>query len=48
MRDVKAMLNERGIELDLETMRRARKSAGKVLLGDPRAVEPCVDPKCGR
>jgi DNA polymerase-3 subunit alpha len=42
MRDVKAMLHERGIEIDLEKCV-ARDQAGKILLGNPDAPEPWQD-----
>jgi DNA-directed DNA polymerase III PolC len=43
MRDVKAMLHERGIEIDLEKCV-ACDQTGKILLGDPNAPEPWQDP----
>lgn len=44
MRDVKAMLDERGIEVDLEKCVARDKHTGRILLGDPNAVEPWQDP----
>ncbi len=43
MRDVKAMLDLRGIEVDLERCVARNKSDGSLLLGDPQAQEPWVD-----
>lgn len=45
MRDVKAMLNLRGIEVDLERCVARDKSDGRLLLGDPQAPEPWQDPE---
>jgi DNA polymerase-3 subunit alpha len=44
MRDVKAMLNERGLEVDLERCVAREKESGKLLLGDPETIEPWCDP----
>ena len=44
MRDVKAMLNERGLEVDLERCVAREKASGKLLLGDPENIEPWCDP----
>ena len=44
MRDVKAMLGERGIEVDLDRCIARDKSDGRLLLGDPQAPEPWRDP----
>jgi DNA polymerase-3 subunit alpha len=43
MRDVKAMLHERGLEIDLEKCL-AWEQTGKILLGNPDADEPWQDP----
>ena len=43
MRDVRATLQERGIEIDLEKCV-ARDKTGKILLGNPDAPEPWQDP----
>ena len=43
MRDVKAMLAGRGIEVDLEKCIARDKSDGRLLLGDPHAPEPWQD-----
>jgi DNA-directed DNA polymerase III PolC len=43
MRDVKSMLSERGIEVDLERCVAREKGSEKLLLGDPEAVEPWCD-----
>jgi len=43
MRDVKAMLKLRGIEIDLEHCVAREKESGKLLLGNPEAVEPWGD-----
>src|SRR5665213_2680534 len=43
MRDVKRMLDERGIEVDLERCVGRDKSTGSVLLGNPQAPEPWHD-----
>jgi DNA polymerase-3 subunit alpha len=43
MRDVRAMLQDRGIEIDVEKCV-ARDQTGKILLGDPDAPEPWQDP----
>ena len=45
MRDVKAMLDARGIEVDLERCVAREKSDGRLLLGDPQAAEPWQDPQ---
>src|SRR5437016_7048280 len=44
MRDVKTMLGERGIEVDLDRCIARDKSDGRLLLGDPRAPEPWRGP----
>jgi DNA polymerase-3 subunit alpha len=44
MRDVKAMLDQRGIEVNLERCVARDKATGKLLLGNPEAVEPWNDP----
>jgi DNA-directed DNA polymerase III PolC len=43
MRDVKSMLAGRGIEVDLERCVAREKAGGKLLLGNPEAVEPWCD-----
>ena len=43
MRDVKAMLDERGIAVDLEQCIARNKSDGRVLLGNPQAAESWND-----
>jgi DNA polymerase III alpha subunit len=43
MRDVKSMLGGRGIEVDLERCVAREKESGKLLLGNPEAVEPWCD-----
>ena len=45
MRDVKAMLDQRGIEVDLERCVARDKSDGRLLLGNPQAPEPWQDPQ---
>lgn len=45
MRDVKARLDARGIEVDLERCVAREKTDGSLLLGDPQAVEPWCDPE---
>jgi DNA-directed DNA polymerase III PolC len=45
MRDVKAMLDRRGIEADLERCVARNKSDGRLLAGDPQAREPWQDEK---
>ena len=45
MRDVKAMLAERGIEADLDHCLARNKADGRLLLGNPRAPEPWQDPR---
>ena len=45
MRDVKAMLSERGIEVDLERCIARDKPDGRLVLGDPQAAEPWQDPQ---
>ena len=45
MRDVKRMLDARGIEVDLEHCIARNKSDGHILLGDPDAIEPWKDPE---
>jgi DNA-directed DNA polymerase III PolC len=44
MRDVKAMLCERGIEVDLEHCLARDEADGRLLLGNPQAPEPWQDP----
>jgi DNA-directed DNA polymerase III PolC len=44
MRDVKAMLDQRGIEVDLDHCVARDNADKRLLLGDPRAVEPWRDP----
>ena len=44
MRDVKLMLHERGIEIDLEKCVARDTQTGKILHGDPDALEPWQDP----
>jgi DNA polymerase-3 subunit alpha len=43
MRDVKQMLDKRGVEVDLERCVARDKSAGTILLGNPHAPEPWHD-----
>ncbi len=43
MRDVRAMLDERGIAVDLERCVARDKATGRVLLGHPQSVEPWQD-----
>jgi DNA-directed DNA polymerase III PolC len=45
MRDVKAMLDKRGIEIDLERCVARDQASGELLLGDPHAPEPWRDPQ---
>ncbi|MBI2949779.1 MAG: DNA polymerase III subunit alpha, partial [Verrucomicrobia bacterium] len=45
MRDVKAMLAERGIGIDLDRCLARDKAGGQLLLGDPQAPEPWQDPR---
>ena len=45
MRDVKSMLLERGIEIDVDRCVARDRQSGNILLGDPQAVEPWQDPK---
>jgi DNA-directed DNA polymerase III PolC len=45
MRDVKAILSARGIEVDLERCIARDKSDGRLLLGDPQAPESWRDPE---
>lgn len=45
MRDVKQMLDGRGIEVDLDCCLASDKSNGQLLVGDPQASEPWRDPK---
>jgi error-prone DNA polymerase len=45
MRDVKARLGARGIEVDLERCVARQKAEGQLLLGDPQAAEPWRDPE---
>jgi DNA polymerase III alpha subunit len=45
MRDVKAMLGQRGVEVDLEHCLARDKTDGRLLLGDPHAPEPWQDPQ---
>src|SRR5204863_6443396 len=44
MRDVKAMLKQRGIAVDLEQCIARNEADGRLLLGDPQATEPWSDP----
>jgi DNA-directed DNA polymerase III PolC len=44
MRDVKAMLSGRGIEIDLDHCVARDRASAQVLLGDPTATEPWRDP----
>ena len=48
MRDVKAMLAERGIEIDLERCVARDATQGKSCSADPQAIEPWQDPECGK
>jgi DNA-directed DNA polymerase III PolC len=43
MRDVKAMLGGRGLEVDLERCVAREKASGKLVLGNPEATEPWDD-----
>ncbi|MGH7968859.1 MAG: DNA polymerase III subunit alpha, partial [Limisphaerales bacterium] len=45
MRDVKGMLDQRGIDLDLDHCVARDKSDGRLLLGNPNASEPWQDPE---
>jgi DNA polymerase III alpha subunit len=45
MRDVKARLDARGIEVDLERCVARQKADGELLLGNPHAAEPWCDPE---
>jgi len=45
MRDVKAMLDRRGIDVDLERCLARDKTDGRLMLGDPQAPEPWQDPQ---
>ena len=45
MRDVKGMLGERGIAVDLEHCLARDKADGRLLLGNPQAPEPWQDPQ---
>jgi error-prone DNA polymerase len=45
MRDVKAMLAERGIEADLDHCLARNKADGRLLAGNPQAPEPWQDPQ---
>jgi DNA polymerase-3 subunit alpha len=45
MRDARAMLAARGIEVDLEKCVAHDRVTGELLLGDPEEVEPWADPK---
>jgi error-prone DNA polymerase len=45
MRDVKAMLGQRGIEVELEHCVAKDKSDGRLIFGDPQAPEPWNDPQ---
>jgi len=45
MRDVKARLRARGIEVDLEQCVARNKADGELLRGDPKAAEPWRDPE---
>lgn len=44
MRDVKTMLGQRGIEIDLDHCIARDQSNGRLLLGNPQAIEPWQDP----
>ena len=44
MRDVKAMLDKRGVDVDMEHCLARNKADGRLLLGDPQAPEPWRDP----
>ena len=44
MRDVKAMLGERGIEINMDRCIARDQSNGRLLLGNPQAIEPWQDP----
>jgi DNA-directed DNA polymerase III PolC len=44
MRDVKAMLGQRGTEVDLERCLARDKADGRLLVGNPQAPEPWQDP----
>lgn len=43
MRDTRAMLEARGIDIDLDHCVATERQTGKILLGDPKAVEPWGD-----
>ncbi len=45
MRDARMMLEQRGIEADLERCVAREKAGGRLLHGDPRAPEPWRDPR---
>jgi DNA-directed DNA polymerase III PolC len=45
MRDVKAMLSNRGIDVDLEKCVAYERSTGRILHGNPNAAEPWTDPE---
>jgi DNA-directed DNA polymerase III PolC len=45
MRDVKSMLSQRGIAVDLDQCIARNESDGRVLLGNPQAAEPWCDPQ---
>ena len=45
MRDVKASLDARGIEVDLERCVARNEADGELLRGDPKAAEPWGDPE---
>ncbi len=45
MRDVKSRLDARGIDVDLERCVAREKADGRLLRGDPQAVEPWRDPE---
>jgi DNA-directed DNA polymerase III PolC len=45
MRDVKAMLDKRGIDVDMERCLARDKANGRLMLGDPQAPEPWQDPQ---
>ena len=45
MRDVKAMLDKRGIDVDMERCLARDKADGRLLLGNPQAPEPWQDPQ---
>jgi DNA-directed DNA polymerase III PolC len=44
MRDVKMMLDRRGVDVDMERCQARDKTDGRLLLGEPQAPEPWQDP----